>query len=306
MSDDEIVEFMEGRGYNIKNSEKRILEQAKNTIFEADLGSYINYQEEIIKFIKYLKTIDNIGNLYKRKLKEELLKIIHPKASKKTSKKENIKKIRDDLLALLIKHEYLEESHPNQASGSETLRTSYSVGDHYERALDDYFASKNRLGTDVDIDVIEHESSAVPDLTQVFDPRPRRYVVQEGHLKKALSREFGDLFSEMFEIYYAITHSNFKKALKIEHGVIRKFLINVYRHFNNVNSVITQNNLDKFLKYIGLVEGFPLTYEELVDFIERYKVIKYTDATKKELSEEIYNFQNSFFAKINSFLNGDD
>ncbi len=306
MSDDDIVEFMERRGFNLKNAERRILEQAKNTIFEADLGPYINYQEEIIKFLKYLKTIDNIGNLYKRKLKKELLEIIYPKASKKTSKKENIKNMRDDLLALLIKHEYLVESHPNQASGSETLRTSYSVGDQYERALDDYFASKGRLGTDVDIDVIEHESTAAPDLTQIFDSQPRRYVVQEGHLKKALSREFGDLFSEMFEIYYAITHSNFKKALKIEHGLIRKFLINVYRHFNNVNSVITQNNLDKFLKYIGSVEGFPLTYEELVDFIERYKVIKYTDATKKELSEEIYNFQNSFFAKINSFLNGDD
>jgi len=305
MSDDEIVEFMEKRGFNLKNAERRILEQAKSTIFEADLGAYINYQEEIIKFLRHLKTIDNIGNLYKRKLKEQLLEMIYPKASKKTSKKENIKKIRDDLLVLLITHGYLIESHPNQASGSETLRTSYSVGDQYERALDDYFASKNRLGTDVEIDVIEHESAATPDLAQVFDSQPRKYVVQEGRLKKAISREFGDLFSEMFEIYYAITHSNFKKALKIGHGLIQKFLIKIYKHFSNVNSIVTQNNFDKFLKYLGSVKDFPLSYYELVNFVERYKVLNYTNDTIKELSEEIYIFQNSFFNKIQSFLNGD-
>jgi len=306
MSDDDIVEFMEEKGFNLKNTEKRILEQARNTIFEADLGSYINYQEEIVKFLKYLKTIDNIGSLHKKKLKKELLETIYPKASMKTSKKENIKKIRDDLLALLIKHEYLVESHPNQASGSESLRTSYSVGVQYNRALDDYFASKDRQGTDVDIDIIEHESTDAPDLDQVFDAKPRRYIIQEGNLKKALSAELGNLIFNMFEAHSAITHSNYKKALKIEHGLLRNFLMNIYKHFNNVNSVITQNNFNEFLKYLGSVDGFPLTYEELSDFIERYKVLNYENITIKELSEEVYNFQHIFFNKIQKFLYGDN
>ncbi|KKN10752.1 hypothetical protein LCGC14_1033450 [marine sediment metagenome] len=302
MSDAEIVDFMERRGYNLKNTEKRILEQAKHTLFEAHLGPYINYLEEVTKFLAFLKKNEKIGNLTIPVLKKGLLERIYPKASKKTNKKENINNLRDDILAILIKHKYLVESHRKQPSGSETVRTSYSVGSQFEMSSDDYFESKNRQ--DVDVNIIEKENINGPDLTQVFNTPPRRYIIQAQNLKKALAQELGKFFSRMFEIYHKIKHLNFKKALKIEHGLIQNYLSNVYRHFNNQDAIVTQNSLNKFLKYLSSVKNFPISYEDLVDFNERYRVINYAQGKIKEVSEEIYKFQNLFFTKINSFLEG--
>ncbi len=123
-------------------------------------------------------------------------------------------------------------------------------------------------------------------------------------MKKALAQELGKFFSRMFGTYHAIKHSNFKKALKIEHGLIQNYLSNVYRHFNNQDAIVTQDSLNKFLRYLSSVKNFPISYEDLVDFNERYRVINYAEGTIKEVSEEIYKFQNSFFTKINSFLDG--
>ena len=302
MSDAEIIEHMEKRGYNLKNTEKRILEQARHTLFEAHLGPYINYLQEITKFLAFLKKSDKIGNLTIPVLKRGLLERIYTKASKKTSKKENINTLRDDILAILIKHKYLVESHRKQPSGSETTMTSYSVGFQFDMSSDDYFESKSRQL--VDVNIIEQENINAPDLAQVFNIEPRRYIIQAQNLKKALAQELGKFFSRMFGTYYAIKHSNFKKALKIEHGLIQNYLSKVYRHFNNQDAIVTQNSLNKFLKYLSSVKNFPISYEDLVDFNERYRVINYAEGAIKEVSEEIYKFQNTFFTKINSFLEG--
>jgi hypothetical protein len=301
MSDTEIVDFMERRGYNLKDTEKRILEQAKHTLFEAHLGPYINYLEEITKFLAFLKKNEKIGNLTIRVLKKGLLERIYPKASKKTSKKENMNKLRDDILAILIEHKYLVESHRKQPSGFETLITSYSVGSQFEMSSEDYFNSKSRQ---IDVNIIEQESINPPDLKQVFNKQPRKYIIQAQNLKMALAQELGKFFSTMFRIYYAIKHFNFKKALKIEHSLIRNYLSSVYKHFNNHDSIVTQNSLNQFLKYLSSVKNFPISYEDLVDFSERDKVINYAEDTIKGVAEEIYTFQNNFFTKINSFLEG--
>ncbi len=301
MSDTEIVDFMERRGYNLKDTEKRILEQAKHTLFEAHLGPYINYLEEITKFLAFLKKNEKIGNLTIPVLKKGLLERIYPKASKKTSKKENMIKLRDDILAILIEHNYLVESHRKQPSGSETLITSYSVGSQFEMSSEDYFNSKSRQ---IDVNIIEQESINPPDLTQVFNKHPRKYIIQAQNFKMALAQELGKFFSTMFRIYYAIKHFNFKKALKIEHSLIRNYLSNVYKHFNNHDSIVTPNSLNQFLKYLSSVKYFPISYEDLVDFSERDRVINYAEDTIKGVAEEIYTFQNNFFTKINSFLEG--
>ena len=126
---------MANQGYELKLAEQRLLNEAKKTIFEKDLGHYSGFIDEIIHFLKTISSIDNIGNLYKLKLKNELLKYIGPKAAKKVQDKAQIKEIRDELFEILVKHEYLVEYHPKRASGSETLRTSYAVGPQYQKAL---------------------------------------------------------------------------------------------------------------------------------------------------------------------------
>jgi len=91
MSYNEIIKYMKGQGYDLQFSEKKILEQTKKTIFEKDLGNYSIFLEEVINFLRNLKAVDKIGNLYKSKIKEELMKVIYSKGIKITNDKRKLK-----------------------------------------------------------------------------------------------------------------------------------------------------------------------------------------------------------------------
>ena len=171
LNDTDIVKYMDKQGYNVVDAERRILQQARKTLFEKDLGMYSGFIEEIINFLRALKTIDNIGNLYKAKIKKELMSFIYPKASQRTKNKRNLQDIRDNIFDLLVKHDYLIEAHPKQASGSEPIRASYIVGPKYQVALDDYFQSKQKSLTSVTIEAIESELDQDHDITTLFQER---------------------------------------------------------------------------------------------------------------------------------------
>jgi len=269
-------------------------------LFEIDLGHYNIFLEEIIKFLDEIKTIDQIGNLYKHKLKTHLKEIIYPKLSKKTSKKEHMKRVRDELLNILIKHGYLVEDHPRRAGGSEALRTSYSVGDRYQEALNDYFKTKGRAQTDIDVEILEKATENL-DLENLFQGDSRKYVVPEKNLKKALVREFSDFNYEIFTIYSYINREDYENALKIEHSLIKTYLMNVYRHFYNVESVVI-SDLNAFLTVLGDMKGFPFSKRELIDYIDRYQVINLEGDNIESLSKEMYQFIYNFFIKIQHYI----
>ncbi|MFX1593254.1 MAG: hypothetical protein ACFFCL_11220, partial [Promethearchaeota archaeon] len=300
LSYEDIVIFMKRRGFDLENTERKILENAQKTLFEIDLGHYIIYLKEIIKFLDEIKTIDQIGNLYKHKLKTQLKEIIYPKISQKTSKKEHIKRVRDELLNTLIKHGYLVEDHPLRASGSEALRTSYSVGERYREALDDYFQTKGRTQTDMQVQILE-KATERPDLENIFKVNPRKYIVPENKLKLALAREFSDFNYDIFTIYSYINREDYKNALKIEHGIIKKYLMNVYRHFYNVESVVIAD-LNEFLTVLEDIKGFPFSKQELIDYIDKYQVLNLDGENLELLAKEIYQFIYNFLIKIQYYI----
>ncbi len=298
---DKIVSVMEHQGFDLKFTERKILDQAKKMLFEIDLGHYIVYLDEVIKFLDEIQTIDQIGNLYKHKLKSQLKEIIYPKASQKTSKKEHIKRIRDELLNILIKQGYLVENHPRRASGSEALRTSYSVGERYQEALKDYYNTKGKTQTEISVGILEKATNK-SDLENIFQEKPRRYIVQEHSLKDALMREFSDFNYDIFKIYSYINHEDYRNALKIEHGLIKKFLMNVIKQYYNLESPISHDKLEKFLAFLGDINDFPITKQELLDYIERYKVLNLETNKLESLAKEVYQFIYNFFIKIQHYI----
>lgn len=300
---DDIIKLMANQGFDLNFSERKILEQARKTLFEIDLGHFVIYLEEIIKFLDEIKTIDQIGNLYKHKLKTELKEIIYPKASKKTTKKENIKRIRDELFDILVRQGYLEESHPRRASGSEALRTSYSVGDRYQQALDDYYEVKGKAYTDINVEIMEKEIPRSPDdLIDMFQQTPRKYIIQKENLKIAIAREFSDFNYDIFNIYSYINDEDYKNALKIEHGLIKHFLINVYKQFYNVDTIKTVNDFENFLSILGEKKRFPFTTQELNKYLEIDQTINLESETLESLAKDIYLTIYDFFIKIQHYI----
>ncbi len=305
-----IIEFMERQGYNLKNIEQKILEQAEKTIFEMDLGHYVIYLSEIINFFTILNRIDNIKNLYKKKLKKQLKESIYPTISKKTNKKEQIDKIRNDIFDILVKHRYLIASQGIEASGSESLQTSYYVGEQYQIAFDNYFENKERLKVELNIEVIEKESEKekTPTLDVVFQDQPRNYIIQENNLNKALAREFSDFNLDHFTIDNYIKHSKYEEAFKMEHYLIKRFLFNVYRHFYNVDQLRTPNDLRIFAGYLATVKDFPFSEPELINYLEKGydQVLELDNLDLKEKTKEIYKYITGFMIKIRTYIREED
>ncbi len=307
LSYEDIVHFMEKQGYNLKYTEGKILKQAKKTIFEKDLSGYVIYLEEIIKFLDEIKNFDKVGNLYKQKLKTILKEIIYPKVSKKTGKKEQIKRIVDELFEILIKHGYLIEDHPNRASGSEALRTSYSVGEQYQKALGDYFEYKGKVFSDIKVEILEKGIKGQNDLSDVFQKSSsRKYIIQKANLKNAFAREFSDFNYYIFKIYSYINKGDYQNALKIEHEIVKNFLVNIYKQYYNIDTTATSEELNNFLNFLTDIKDFPFSNQQLTEFVEKYKVIDLESKNKESLAKEIYQFVYDFFIQIQNYIYGDD
>ena len=304
LSYEQIVDHMERQGYDLQDAQRKLLEQAKKTLFEIDLGIYAGYLPEVVSYLSALSRIDQVGNLYMAKLKKELKNYIAPKALKRNIPKENINKLRDKILEILIKQGYLKEGHPRKASGSQSIRTSYIVGEQYDRAVDDYFQTKGKIRSDVVIEILEKESPTPDTLKSIFQEQPRKFIIKKGDLKEALAREFSDFYYKVFKIYSYIRDKKFEHALKLEHTALRQFLVNVYKHMFHPNYVISSKDLDGFLDSLEKEESFPYTTNELKDHFDKFKIITFEEGNLEAKAYEIYEFIYQFSIKIQNYMYG--
>ncbi|MFX1320779.1 MAG: hypothetical protein ACFFAQ_03955 [Promethearchaeota archaeon] len=298
---EEIIHFMKGQGYDLKSTEQQILQQTKQTIFEKDLGSYVLYLDEIQQFLEHLKTVDQIGNLYKKKIKEELKQYIAPKAKKRQYTNPEIVKLVEQLFGILVRHRYLVENHPKKAGGSEAIRTSYSVGDQLDKAIEDYYQIKAEL--EISVDVLEKESQEPFDYKKMLQNQDRTYIIKKRNLKEAFAREFSDLYWTIFKAHSFINHKEYQNALKILHNLIKKFLMSVYKHFYNADYIVTTKDLEKFITEISKNPDILFTQEELHDYLEQYQIINFDEENLKELVIEMYTYYSQFFEKIQLYIN---
>ncbi|MHA2280743.1 MAG: hypothetical protein ACXAC5_07815 [Promethearchaeota archaeon] len=295
MEENELFDYMNSQGYDIRDTEKKILEQTRKTVFQKDLGVYSGFIEEIKQFLEALKTIDQVGNLYEKRVKKELKTIIFPKASKIFKDKAEIKKSRDEIFDLLVKFGYLVEDHPTRASGSESVRTSYSVGSHYEKALDDEFEAKQPYAIEsLDLESTKKEESS------------RRYIISKGSLKKAIAREFSNFLFELFTVYEFITHQEYESALKVEHNLVRRFFIEMYKHYFNTNYMVSTKDLTEFIDHMVSDAKLPFTKEELVDYMDRYQIVNFDREDLPSLANDVYEFISVFFDKIQLYMYKDN
>lgn len=300
MEYDEIVEYMKRQGYDLMCTEKRLLEQTKKTIFEKDLGSYSMFLEEIIKFLKALKSMDKIGNLYKAKIKEELKKSIYKKAVKITKNKKKLETLRDELFNILVTHGYLVESHPKSAGGSQSIATSYAVGDKYQIAVDDYFEMKNSL-PDVYIETLEKSINTKDNIKNIFTPTLE--FLKEADFENALAKSLSQLYQDLFKIHKFVNNDDCESALKIEKELMQKFLINLYKELYNVNYMITEKDLEDFTIYLTRNKKLPFSHKEFQNYLNYFDVIININEHTIELHvREAYELFSKFFNQIQTYL----
>jgi len=301
MTNDEILTHMENQGYKLKDSERKILAKAKKTLFEKNLGIYFGFIDEIINFLKTIKTVDNVAGLYKKRLKDELLKYIGPKASKKVQDKIYIKEIRDEIFALLIKHGYLVENHPKSASGSESLRTSYSVGPHYQKSLQDYFNTRQES---LSANTIEVNHGNDSNILNVFQEETKTDIINMEKFHEIYFKQYNDINWELFQMYESNEEKEFGKALKIGENLIKNYIINLHQSYLKIDdiSIPEIENPEFFFDYLEKNKLFPLSVENIKLYYKKSKQIISSDNEVEKKAIDLFELLSKLCSHLHSYI----
>lgn len=294
----EIVSYMQKLGYDLEKTERKIMRRAQTTLFESDFAGYSNLIEGTIKFLSNLQTVDKVGNMYKKKVKEELQKVLHPYILKITKDKKREKNIIDDVFAILVKQQYLIESHPRRASGSESMQTSFAVGPHYQQVLKDYYESRESSVIAYEPIELDPDTGTNKETTNVIE-------LKIDNLKRALTEHFAPiLYFDFFNIHKFIKQQKFEKALKIAKSLLRKFLYNVYKSYYSVNYAVTSTDIQNFIQFISSAERFPFSEKEMTEFLAEFDNLSLENNNLEQQSKEIFETYSELFKKFKSYIEG--
>ena len=295
----DVIAYMRLQGYDLEFAEKQLIAQTKKTIFEKDFGKYTWFIDIIIAFLSDLRSMDQIGNLFAETIKKELKTRLDAKFSKETQNKMEKKRMRDEIFQILIKYEYLKEHHPTQASGSESIRTSYYVGPKFDTALNDYIQVKKQIAPEVEI--IQHESN---DSNTIFSKISTKKSSIEPHkLKRVIASVFGEtLFLNLFEIYKAINRKDYRVGLEKAKDYLNHFIFQLYNEYYDVDYVITKNDLEDFIYEITSSKDFPFNYDEFKKYLMLCENISFSDENLEKTIQTIYDQLDLIHTKIKNYV----
>ncbi|MFX0147508.1 MAG: hypothetical protein ACFE8E_07125 [Candidatus Hodarchaeota archaeon] len=290
----DIVEHMGRQGYDLVYSERRILAQAKKTLIEKDFEEYSKFIPEIINFFESIKTVDKVGGLFIDKVKKILMEFLSPKISNEyTQNKKKMRVIRDKIFKIMIDHQYLIESHPRSAGGSEQVGTSYAVGVYYEQALKDYYDSQQLSRFDVDIVSKESDSPAIRMIN----------LENEHKIRYFLAKNLGsNIIMDLFNIHEYLKRKDYYNSLKLSKYFLIKFLTNTYKDYYKPSYIITNKDVNQFVSILSNLDQFPFTQEEIDDLLKKSNNIDLDKGDLEQESESLYQGLQDFYVKLKVYL----
>jgi len=303
-SDERIYEYMERQGYNLKQSEQKLLAKLKRTILEKDFGIYYEFVEDVKEFLNGLRIVHDIGNLSTRTLKEELMKYILPRASNRTSNIKQKKAIRNDIFQILLHHEYLVESHPTKASGGESLRTVYRVGANYQRALDDESQTKMNQPINVDVEIMEGNGQYNPFKANIVKENPQGIYFDDSVYNKELKDKYIKLILDSSETYGWYRSQEFEKTLDQGKNLMNIFFTNLYNAYTQKVGAnkVKFDKISQFVEYLAKNNKIPFTMNDLRDYIKKIKD-KISDGSNiEEKAHKLIDLVTEFCVKLENYV----
>jgi len=180
------------------------------------------------------------------------------------------------------------------------MRTSYQVGEHYQKALEDYFRTKKEQITDISFEVIEQNSQrSIHIENENISPE---IAPQDDNLNKILTKALDELYYELFQIYKHMTNKDLKLALNIEKGFIKTFLINVYQKIYRTDKIITKKDLDAFCNYLTAHQKLPFSQEKLKYYLTYCDTFHENDRDLEAKVVDTYDLFSDFFHKVKEQL----
>jgi hypothetical protein len=292
----DIVRRMKDQGYNLQLAERRIIDHVQKTIFEKDFEKYAEYIDDIIIFLHGLKQVHHIA-LYKSKIEEELINLIKQKAFQRTKDKRSVRKLRNELFAILVSQRYLVDAHPKDAAGRETTATCYMVGPHFDEALQDYDRAVEREALyNMEPVYMEHESEE-----EGYDMGPD-LEFNEDLFQETLNKELQDFYFELFRIFKFMRKKDFTIALQIEKKSIKTLLTHLYHNLYQVSGTITEEELIRFCAIITKENRLPFSNEELVEYLHFTEKLNERDTNIESLGRAVHEKLSQFYHRIRGHI----
>jgi len=271
--------------------------------------------------------------LTEARLKEELLIYIRNTALKRVQGKKKITDLRNSIFQILKTQGYLVEDHPRRASGGESVRTCYKIGDKYQKAIDDLYQVRGEGKSILNPNIIKNEGSTEfsemlatesssdsrDSSITTYEPveleseqasfpeeTPDPEVLDPIKIRSALTKHFAPiLYYEYFTIHKNFTYKKYEKVLKTARELLPKFLRSVYREYYSVNA-ITSEDIDKFVGKFGNIEGFSFTGDQLRQFLSSVERIEVTDQTTvAETCQKAFETYSTIFDAFRQYVEGD-
>ncbi|MHA1372922.1 MAG: hypothetical protein ACTSVI_06990 [Promethearchaeota archaeon] len=284
----EIITHMDAQGFNMKNSERVILERAQKTVFEKDMGGHSHLIPEIITFLESLRTVHAVGNLYKSKIREELKNVVYPKLSKINQNKKVMNKMRDEILDILFTRGYFVESHPTQASGGQSVRSSYQVSPKFNRVLEDYYETRRKTVANIDFEIMDHQSEIIPDFKFLPTQGSTLKKLPVKKVKTIIRSELIDILQwNLFQITRDLNKGNFDHALSIAQDLSEMYVSNIQARIEQLPEIGVFESRERFLKTLVAMDGFPLHEEEIINYLVYPSTLTISAETKKEGCDEL-------------------
>jgi len=312
-----LSDYMKEFGYDFQKTEEQILNSIKKTIFEKDFQEFQYLLEEIISFLRTLNQIDTIGNIYEHKVKEQLLKFIRKKLIAKGYKREQINNVRNDLFRLLISHRYLVENHPREAAGSQSIRSSYSVGRQFARALKDYYDSQSDFNNQIDFRLLETNKVDINENTtkkkeqiEYFVPPGKNQQKKQAlrninekvnKSKRVLGKSIGAfLINGTIRAGNNLNRNQYKDTILKVRDILSRFLYKLYNTEFNENSKmkISSDILIKAADYLIESNVIPFERQELYNILKKIDIKELRKGELENVARENYDILYNFTQKI--------
>ena len=297
ISKEELNSYMKQQGFNTEEAENMILSDSKKSLFEQHFGPYYPFLEELMTFFSILNRLEDIGNLYRAKIKEELLKIIEPKAQMKLGNdNQRINHLRDKLFEIMLKYGYLVEAHPRRASNSQSIRPSYVIGPQYQASLNDYYEVNKESPTDISFDVVSKESDETEKFEELFandqadslleglNTPPESKTVTKEKIEETLINHCGQFIAKVVGIYGLIEREELTEALHLQESALEDFIRELYieiypdKEDQNPRKII-EDATDFFVNFASPV----ITYK----YLNALKLESYDEDDSEEYKKQI-------------------
>jgi hypothetical protein len=291
-----IVQRMKDQGYNLQLAERRIIEHVQKTIFEKDFEEYAEYIDDIIIFLHGLKQVHHIA-LYKSKIEEALFELIKEKAFQRTKDKRSVRKLRNELFAILVTQRYLVDAHPKDAAGRETTATCFMVGPHFDDALKDYDRAVEREALyEMEPVFIEHDSEE-----KGYDMNPTLEFNEE-LFRELLNEELQGFYYDLFRIFKFMRQNDFTTVVQIEKLSVKSLFTNLYQKLYQVSDTISEEELIRFCSIITKKQQLPFSQEELLDYLTFTKNLDEKETDIEISVRTVYEKLTQFYHQIRGKL----